>query len=117
MQAPPSFSRITCGSATAPQSARRAHRRPRYRRGGRCGHQGRAPFSVVAGNPAAVVKTLDPEHPRRTRAELLADPEGLEVWLRDLDNAFLGENSVLGWLRALLWPRRGDWKDGCWKVR
>ena len=66
------------------------------------------PFSVVAGNPAAVVKTLDPEHPRRTRAELLADPEGLEVWLRELDNAFLGENSVLGWLRALLWPRRGD---------
>ena len=45
------------------------------------------PFSVVAGNPAAVVKTLDPEHPRRTRAELLADPEGLEVWL-ELDNAF-----------------------------
>ena len=55
-----------------------------------------------------MVKTLDPEHPRRTRAELLADPEGLEVWLRELDNAFLGENSVLGWLRALLWPRRGD---------
>lgn len=66
------------------------------------------PFAVVAGNPAAVVKTLDPERPRRTRAELLADPEGLEAWLRELDNAFLKDNTVLGWLRNGLRPRRGD---------
>jgi acetyltransferase-like isoleucine patch superfamily enzyme len=66
------------------------------------------PFAVVAGNPATVVKTLDPERPRRTRAKLFADPEGLEAWLRELDNAFLAGNTVLGWLRARLWPRRGD---------
>ncbi len=66
------------------------------------------PFAVVAGNPATVVKTLDPERPRRTRAELFADPEGLEAWLWGLDNAFLKDNTVRGWLRARLWPRRGD---------
>ncbi len=66
------------------------------------------PFAVVAGNPATVVKTLDPERPRRTRAELLADPEGLEAWLRALDNAFLKDNTVLHWLRTLLRPQRGD---------
>ena len=66
------------------------------------------PFAVVAGNPATVVKTLDPERPRRTRAELFADPEGLKAWLRELDNAFLAGNTVRGWLRARLWPRRGD---------
>ena len=66
------------------------------------------PFAVVAGNPATVVKTLDPERPRRTRAELFADPEDLEAWLRELDNAFLRGNTMLGWLRARLWPQRGD---------
>ena len=66
------------------------------------------PFAVVAGNPAAVVKTLDPERPRRTRAELLADPGGLDAWFRELDNAFLKGNTMLGWLRAWLWPGRGD---------
>ena len=66
------------------------------------------PFAVVAGNPATVVKTLDPERPRRTRAELFADPEGLKAWLRDLDNAFLKGNTVLGWLRSRLAPRRSD---------
>ena len=66
------------------------------------------PFAVVAGNPATVVKTLDPERPRRTRAELFADPEGLKAWLRELDNAFLAGNTVRGWLRSRLYPRRGD---------
>jgi acetyltransferase-like isoleucine patch superfamily enzyme len=63
---------------------------------------------VVAGNPARVVKELDPTRERITRRELFADPEGLARWNEELDRWLLADNSLLGWLRARLAPRRGD---------
>lgn len=63
---------------------------------------------IVAGNPAQVVKTLDPAEARVTRRELFADPQGLARWVEDLDRHLLQDNTLLGWLRAAVAPRPGD---------
>ncbi len=63
---------------------------------------------VFAGNPARVVKELDARAPRVTRMDLYRDPAALAAYFED---AWLREhagNTLLGWLRATLAPRRGD---------
>ena len=60
------------------------------------------PNKVAAGNPAKVVKFLDPEKRITTRAHWYADParlfEELNVW----DRALLEGNTMRGWLRSVL---------------
>lgn len=63
---------------------------------------------VVAGNPAMVVKQLDPLQPMRTRADFFSDPQGLARWYDKIDYMVLKDNSLLRWLRALVWPTRRD---------
>jgi acetyltransferase-like isoleucine patch superfamily enzyme len=63
---------------------------------------------VAAGNPARTVRDLDPDAPRRTRIEMLKDPQALADWSMTLHRQRLSGNSTLGWLRALFFPRRGD---------
>lgn len=63
---------------------------------------------VVAGNPATVVKSLDDEDKLVTRASLFRDPEKLQQEMDYVDEYILGSNSLLGWLRVKLFPRRGD---------
>lgn len=63
---------------------------------------------VVAGNPAQIVRELDPQQGFTTRAEYFADPEGLAHYFDRIERELLGPNTALGWLRACLWPRRGD---------
>jgi len=64
--------------------------------------------SIAAGNPATVVKTLDPARELRRRQDLLQDARALEVSMDGLDRYLLGNNSWLGWLRSMVRPRRGD---------
>ncbi len=66
------------------------------------------PNVVAAGNPATVVRGLAPDRPLVRRASLLADPVDLEMRMDGLDRYLLAGNSWLGWLRALIRPRRGD---------
>ncbi len=66
------------------------------------------PNVIVAGNPATVVKELDPEREMITRADYFADPAGLEKFFDQVDKEVLADNSLWGWLRSLLFPRRGD---------
>jgi len=63
---------------------------------------------VVAGNPARVVKQLDPGGPFVTRADYFADPRSPASEADALDRRFLAGNSLLGWLRSLIWPSRRD---------
>ncbi len=63
---------------------------------------------VVAGNPARVVKELDPAGPFVTRADFYADPTSYIAESDRLDRAFLADNTLPGWLRALFFPRRSD---------
>ncbi len=63
---------------------------------------------IAAGNPAVVVKPLDPDKHIRTRADWYADPGKLAVEFDELDRKAMKGNTWLGWLRTVLFPRRGD---------
>jgi acetyltransferase-like isoleucine patch superfamily enzyme len=64
--------------------------------------------TIAAGNPARVVKELDPSRTLVRRADLLDDPDGLDLRMDDLDRYLLGNNTWLGWLRSRIAPRRSD---------
>lgn len=64
--------------------------------------------TIAAGNPARVVKQLEAEVGIVTRAHWFAEPGVLFRELDRYDRHMLHGNSVRGWLRYLLGPRRGD---------
>ncbi len=64
--------------------------------------------TIAAGNPAAVLKTLDPGRPIRTRRDWLGDPDSLASQFDLLDRHFMRGNTWLGWVRSLILPRQGD---------
>jgi carbonic anhydrase/acetyltransferase-like protein (isoleucine patch superfamily) len=64
--------------------------------------------AVAAGNPAIVVKYLDPGKPVKTRADWLADPGALAAQFEEIDRHFMKDNTWLGWLRSFFFPRKGD---------
>ncbi|MGD8417716.1 MAG: acyltransferase [Pseudomonadales bacterium] len=67
------------------------------------------PANVIAvGNPARVIKTLDPERLMRKREDLLSDGPALDRQIDALDRFLLASNGWLRWLRSLVNPRRGD---------
>ncbi len=66
------------------------------------------PNAIAAGNPARVVKSLDPKKPITTRAEWFSDPDRFFEELDQWDRAMLRSNTLLGWLRSLLSPAKGD---------
>ncbi|WP_148059396.1 DapH/DapD/GlmU-related protein [Sinobacterium caligoides] len=63
---------------------------------------------VVAGNPAKVVKQLDPARVIKTRAEYFADPVGQAQFFDAVDKMVLKENGTWNWLRALIKPSVRD---------
>jgi acetyltransferase-like isoleucine patch superfamily enzyme len=63
---------------------------------------------IAAGNPARVVKPLDPDKPLTTREQLFANPALLNEELEKVDRYLLQPNSIFGYLRSRFFPRRGD---------
>jgi len=63
---------------------------------------------LVAGNPAREIKQINPRRRMITREALFADAFRQAHNLDELDKMLLQGNSFLGWLRALILPRRGD---------
>jgi len=66
------------------------------------------PDVIAAGNLATVVKKLDADRPVRTRADWFAEPDLLAAQFREIDREMLKGNSLVGWLRSLVFPKRGD---------
>lgn len=66
------------------------------------------PNVIVGGNPASIVKQLDPSEPIKTRADWYAEPKKLAAEFRKIDRENMAGNTWLGWLRASLFPKRGD---------
>lgn len=64
--------------------------------------------AIAAGNPAAVIKYLDPEKPLKSRADWLADPAKLARDFEIIDRENTAGNTLTGWFRSLLFPRQGD---------
>lgn len=62
------------------------------------------PNTVVAGNPAVVVKTLDPDQPMTTRRDLFTKLGSTEEREAALDRDALAGNTLLGWLRSMWRP-------------
>jgi len=63
---------------------------------------------VAAGNPARVVKQLDVEESFTTRAQFFVDPGGLNRAFDQTDRQLLRSNTLLHWLRYLLFPKKDD---------
>lgn len=63
---------------------------------------------IAAGNPAKVVKRLDPEVSMRNRSDLLADHKQLTRQLDSLEKHLRRDNSWWHWLRTCLAPTRED---------
>ncbi|GAB6096931.1 hypothetical protein JCM14469_31840 [Desulfatiferula olefinivorans] len=64
--------------------------------------------TIAVGNPARVVRHLDPRESMKTRGHWLANPRKLARDFDILDRAQLKGNSLKGWARSLLFPRSGD---------
>jgi acetyltransferase-like isoleucine patch superfamily enzyme len=63
---------------------------------------------IAAGNPARVLRTLDPDSAMTTRGDWFSDPRRLSRDWQALDRAQLAGNSLLKWLRTIVRPQRGD---------
>jgi len=63
------------------------------------------PNAVVAGNPARVVRELDPDREMTTRLDYFADPEGMARFFDAVDREVLAGNSFWRWLWAVFYPR------------
>ena len=64
--------------------------------------------SIAAGNPAKVVKQLDPERELVTRSKIFDDVQKLDKDMDEIDRMMLQPNSFIGWIRSKIAPRRGD---------
>jgi acetyltransferase-like isoleucine patch superfamily enzyme len=64
--------------------------------------------SIVAGNPAKVIRELDTENPIRTRAEWFTDPEKLARDIIGIDKDMLKGNTLMRWLTSLIFPAKGN---------
>lgn len=63
---------------------------------------------IAAGNPARVVKPLDPTREIVTRASMFECPEELAAAIDRIDRYVLHPNTIVGWLRSKIAPRSGD---------
>jgi acetyltransferase-like isoleucine patch superfamily enzyme len=63
---------------------------------------------IAAGNPAQVVKHLDPEESFTTRKQWFSKASNLFYEIDQLDRELLHENTLLHWLRYVFFPSKGD---------
>ena len=60
------------------------------------------PNVVVGGNPAKVIKELDPKIEGNTRIKLFEDPEGLKNLYDQIDQYTLKNNTTFNYLKSIL---------------
>ena len=63
---------------------------------------------IAAGNPAQVIRALDPGQALVRREQIFKNPAALAEQNAKIDQYVLGPNTILGWARAKLRPKRGD---------
>ena len=64
--------------------------------------------SIAAGNPARVVRSLDPGKQITTRARWYADPDRLFKEINQWDREMLKHNTLWGWFRSVVSPAKED---------
>ena len=63
---------------------------------------------IAAGNPAKVVKPLDPDKPMVKRSDYFANPEKLDKEIDEIDQLLRQDNSFLKWARTKIAPTTED---------
>ena len=63
---------------------------------------------VAAGNPARVIRTLDPGKKIITRRDRYSDTEQMTLLLNRTERESLGGNTLWGWVRSWLFPKKDD---------
>ena len=63
---------------------------------------------IAAGNPARVIKTLDPDIDLVKRESIFQDRAELEKKNDDIDRYVLHQNTWLNWIRTKFFPKVGD---------
>lgn len=64
--------------------------------------------AIAVGNPATVIKYLDPDKPIKTRTDWLSNPAKLAKDFEIIDRSLMKGNTIAGWFRSLLFPCKGD---------
>jgi len=64
--------------------------------------------SIAVGNPARVIRELDPSRPITTRKDRFSDVDKISMLLDSQEREMLKENTFLGWLRHLFFPSRNE---------
>ncbi|MFO7885004.1 MAG: acyltransferase [Desulfobacteraceae bacterium] len=59
---------------------------------------------IAAGNPARIVKSLDPQKKIITRKDRFSDHESINMLLDQKERELLGDNSFFKWLRSCFFP-------------
>ena len=60
------------------------------------------PNVIAAGNPAKVIKNLDPDKPITTRKDRFSDSDKMKHTFETAEKLSLKDNTFLGWIRTLL---------------
>jgi acetyltransferase-like isoleucine patch superfamily enzyme len=66
------------------------------------------PNTIAAGNPAKIVKHLDPTQRITKRAQWFSDPERLSQQIDQLDRDMLRGNTVFNWIKSIVSPAKED---------
>jgi acetyltransferase-like isoleucine patch superfamily enzyme len=59
---------------------------------------------VVAGNPAKIIRELDPERGFTTRMDYFANPAELERFIEAINREVLADNTLWRWLWSVVYP-------------
>jgi len=62
--------------------------------------------TIVAGNPAKIVKEINPNRRKLTRQDMFKDWQKFTSTARELDRYVMAENSLLKWLLRLVVPNK-----------
>jgi carbonic anhydrase/acetyltransferase-like protein (isoleucine patch superfamily) len=66
------------------------------------------PNVIAAGNPAVVLKQLDMDRPMQTREDWFTIISHLKAEVKEKEKNNLKGNTLWGWLRSMIFPRKGD---------
>jgi len=61
---------------------------------------------IAAGNPAKVIKQLDPDQSIVTRKDRFSDADKMTRFLESSEKESLRENTFPGWIRSIFFPKR-----------
>lgn len=66
------------------------------------------PNVIAAGNPAVILKQLDTDRPMQTREDWFTIISHLTAEVKEKEKNNLKGNTLWGWLRSMIFPRKGD---------